>query len=241
MSTGDFWVFALTILATVTAPAVFVLAARGGFQRSLNALIVVLTAGILIFQLLPESLRILGVWSLALAAVGAGLPGLIEHLFHRAAAATHALTLGLGILGLMLHATMDGSVMTSGQVDRAGLWLPLAVAIHRVPVAMSLWWLAKRHFGYTTAIAVNASLVVGTILGYVYAGQLVDSLSGTAFHVFQSLMAGSVLHVLFHRPHGPDHKGHDHERHAELRFARHEWMGGILGAIVLALLLLAMR
>ena len=63
---------------------------------------------------------------------------------------------------------------------------------------------------------VITTLVIGTVLGYLYSEQLITSLQQPAFMAFEALVAGTLLHVLYHRP------GHQHEHHQNSEPHTHE-------------------
>ncbi len=178
------------------------------FRHWLSLALTLATGMILIFEVLPHTIEQLGIWALGLALVGAGLPGLIEHLFHKAARATHIFTLGFGIVGLAMHAAMDGMSFTEVHLAQGGLWLALAVVLHRLPISMALWWLCREAFGTRTAWALLMALVAGTWLGFLYTDHLLESVMADEFAQFQALMSGMLLHSLIHRPH--EHACHSH-------------------------------
>jgi len=236
------WLIVFAFLATIIGPPLYGLAARNdALKKTTDSFILVLTAGIIIFQVLPETFSELGVWSIVLTLIGTGLPGLIEYLFRRAANKTHVLTLSLAILGLMLHGVMDGSVLTFGNINQNGELLPIAILLHRVPISLTLWWLVKPEFGARTAAMVIVMLLLGTLLGYLYAEQLMSSLHQPSFMAFQALVSGALLHVLYHRP-GHNHRDHSHhtshdEHKKTIKWDKSFIIGTSLALIVLVLLL----
>jgi len=202
------WLLVFAFFTTIIGPPLYVFMTKNKqVKRVADTFILVLTAGIILFQVLPETFHELGIWSIVLAFIGTGLPGLIESLFRRAAAKTHVFTLYLGVLGLMLHGVIDGSALTLANFQQSGELLPIAILLHRTPVSLTLWWLVKPEFGSRTAAMVILMLLTGTLLGYLYAEQLISSLQQPAFMAFQALVSGTLLHVLYHRP------GHSHGRH----------------------------
>jgi hypothetical protein len=207
------YLIVIATVATLAGPLIYLLSSKiKGAKQGLDSFILIVTAGIIIFQVLPETFELLGVWSILLAILGTTVPGIIEFLFRKAATKTHFLTLLLGILGLLLHGVIDGSAL-SMNAQQVNL-LALAILLHRVPISLTLWWLVKPEFGTKMAISVLLTLIIGTILGFKYSDLLMTSLSSTSFAGFQAIVAGTLLHVLYHRPghqHGHQHGEHQHK------------------------------
>ncbi len=190
-------------LATLAGPTIYLLFSKfKAAKQGLDSFILIVTAGIIIFQVLPDTFVLLGVWSILLAILGTTVPGIIEFLFRKAASKTHLLTLLLGVLGLLLHGVIDGSALRMS--NSFSNLLAIAILLHRIPISLTLWWLVKPEFGTKMALSVLVTLIIGTVLGFNYSGLLMESLSSTAFAGFQALVAGTLLHVLYHRP------GHHH-------------------------------
>ncbi len=231
------WLLILALVATTLGPPIYqLLTFNKPMKQGLDSFIMIVTAGIIVFQVLPETFQSLGIWSIVLAILGTTVPGIIEYLFRAAAEKTHLLTLFLGILGLMIHGVLDGSALKMTP-DMGGSLLPIAILMHRIPISLTLWWLIKPDFGTKMAISVLATLLLGTILGYSYSNTLMESLSSNAFAGFQAVVAGTLLHVLYHQP------GHSHSHHADKSAHTHNGFelskGHIAGTIlaIIALLL----
>lgn len=226
----------LAILATLTGPFIYVVFRKQpSLKQGIDAFILVITAGIIIFQVLPETYHSLGLLSIILVILGMGLPGLIEYLFRRAAAQTHVLTLILGVFGLLVHGVVDGSALTMSKYE-AGSLLPLAIIFHRTPISMTLWWLVKPQFGKIYAISVIAILIIGTLLGFYFSSSVMMQLHNKQFMIFEALVSGTLLHVLYHQP------GHEHHHlnHVETNTVhKQRWnKNSLMGAIIAVLLLI---
>ncbi|HFB64100.1 MAG TPA: hypothetical protein ENJ60_01040 [Aeromonadales bacterium] len=228
----------LAILATLTGPFIYVVFRKQqSLKQGIDAFILVITAGIIIFQVLPETFHSLGFFSIVLVVLGMGLPGLIEYLFRRAAAQTHVLTLILGVLGLLVHGVVDGSALTMSKYESGSL-LPLAIVFHRTPISMTLWWLVKPQFGKMYAVSVIAILIIGTLLGFYFSSSVMMQLHNTQFMIFEALVSGTLLHVLYHQP-GHEHHHHNNaETNAEhkQRWNKNSLMGAIIAVVLLIIL-----
>ncbi|MGH8445790.1 MAG: hypothetical protein ACREVL_11015, partial [Solimonas sp.] len=108
--------------------------------------------------------------------------------------------LALAMVGLIVHSLGDGIALSSGE-GHASLALPLAVAVHSVPVGLMVWWLLFPVFGRWPPLLAIAGMCAGTVAGFVFGPTLGVALGSTGWAWFQALVAGSILHVVFGRPH----------------------------------------
>ncbi|HEX4895956.1 MAG TPA: hypothetical protein VFV11_06475 [Solimonas sp.] len=201
----------LTLAALLSGPAIYALArARPRLLRVLDPLVVVSVAGLVLIEVLPEIFRAGGLWSAAFLLVGLLGPTLFEHLMTRARREAHIAALAVAILGLLLHSLGDGIALSpaGGSHHEA---LGLAVAIHSIPVGLLVWWLMFPVFGAGPPAAVLAAMCTVTTIGYHYGLPLNAALGAQGWEWLQALVAGSILHVVFGRPHLQNgHHDHGH-------------------------------
>ncbi len=200
-----------TLLALAAGPALYLGArhnARG--LAFLDGFLLVSIAGLVGLEVVPATFRAGGPWALAFLAAGAFGPTLLERRFRQAERHMHIGTLLLAVLGLVLHALADGVVLAPNDTGDWGL--AAAVVVHSVPVGMAVWWLLAPHFGAWPPLLALLAMGGGTVAGYHYGAQLNELLSAQAWAWFQSLVAGSILHVVFGRPHlhGAEDESHTH-------------------------------
>ncbi len=200
-----------TLLALAAGPALYAGARHSARALAfLDGFVLVSIAALVVLEVVPDTLRAGGVWALAFLLAGVFGPTLLERLFRRAERQMHIGTLLLAVLGLVLHALADGVVLAPSD---AGNWaLSAAVVVHSVPVGMAVWWLLAPHFGAWPPLFALLAMGGGTLAGYHYGGPLSELLSAQAWAWFQGLVAGSILHVVFGRPHlhGAEDEGHTH-------------------------------
>ncbi len=202
----------------------------------LDGFIFVAIGGLVLVYLLPESFSV-GGWVTLLFALG-GLfgPTLIERAFRRAARRVHIAAMVLGLTGLCLHGLMDGSALAPhhhAHLGHAHL-LPFAVIIHRLPVGLTIWWLLRPAFGVRVAASVLGLVGLATIAGFALGTFFTADLSSGGLACFQALVAGSLLHVVFHQPHLDDTKcGCGRSTPANRWF---EGTGALLGILLMAIL-----
>jgi len=221
-----------SIVALLIGPILFNLTRTNTKMLDLfDGFIFVVIGGLVIFHILPESIESAGLWSIGFVLLGLMGPSIAESLFHKAAALTHKSTLALGVFGLVLHSLTDGTALIESP-DFDQLTLIIAVIAHRLPVGLTIWWLLRPHFGKGIALGVLGLMAGGTVLGAHFGDQWLPSLSETAIALVESFIAGSVLHVVFHRPYAEHH--HQHEKST----THYDGIGSMLGLICLATILL---
>jgi hypothetical protein len=226
--------FAISLLPLIAGP-LLVRALQGSpwTARALDAFILVAVSGLIFLHVLPHGIHEGGALAAVAAVVGLFLPLLAEHAQHRTKSLrlSPALVMALGLL--TIHGMLDGVALASPhQHADHGELLALAVVLHRLPAGLAIWWVARPRLGTQGAIAVVLVLVVGTTLGYAGGRAGMDGIfHGSIWHVVQSLLAGSLIHVIVHQSLGscmPLRGG-----------ARAAWFAGGIVAIA-ALILLAM-
>lgn len=226
-----------TLLALAAGPVLFAAARRSARTLAfLDGFVLVSIAGLVILEVVPGTFMEGGPWSLAFLVAGLFGPTLLERLFRRAERETHIGALALAVCGLVFHALADGVVLAPGAATD---WaLPAAVVVHSIPVGMAVWWLLAPHFGAWPPVLALLAMGAGTVTGYHYGAPLNEMLSAQAWAWFQSLVAGTILHVIFGRPHL--HGAEEDPTHAHVEpplqapVARYEGFGNLLalGALV---------
>jgi hypothetical protein len=189
-----------TLLALAAGPLLYVAAQRRPRTLAfLDGFVLVSIAGLVLLEVVPGTFMEGGPWSIAFLLAGLFGPTLLEHLFRQAQREAHIGALTLAICGLILHALADGAVLAPGA--DAGWALPLAVVIHSLPVGIAVWWLLAPTFGSWPPLLALAAMGAGTIAGVRFGVSLNEMLGAEAWAWFQSLVAGTILHVIFGRPH----------------------------------------
>jgi len=180
-------------------------------------------AGLLCFGILPQAFGIGGIFAWMFAALGLVFPIALERLFHGLEKQTHLLILSLGMIGLAVHAGIDGVALAAGPLTETGVeswWhaghrgsdanLAVAVILHRFPLGLAVWYLLSPALGRPAAVAVLAAMAGATVVGYTVGPDLVSSLQGAGIAWFQAFVAGSILHVVIYET---GHHQHAHEHH----------------------------
>ncbi|WP_025563513.1 permease [Psychromonas sp. SP041] len=227
----------LSILALFLGPVTYRLLQRQpGWLDLLDAFIFVSISGLVLFHILPELLYEGGLLVLVLTGLGLLTPSLIEKYFHKAANKAHNTTLFLGVLGLVLHASLDGTVLLANQSDHTEWLLALGVLLHRFPVGLTIWWLLRPQYGVVLPFIVLISMAAATLLGASYAELSMAQLDGQLLAWFQAFVMGSIMHVVLHRPYLQHHKKHQQGNTKEHKYAA--GIGSFFGLVVLGFVLL---
>jgi len=198
------------LVAAVLAPALgpVLYALLHGHERAVRVVdgfVYVAVPVLVAWQVVPFALE-RGGW-LVIAVVGAGLlvPTLFERLSHAFEHRTDDLAILVGMSGLGLHALLEGAALVpvDGAVAPAFGW---AVVLHRVPVALVIWWLLRPRHGIGIAAIGVGALIAATVLGYVAGAELLSPVHGPGTELYQAFVSGSLIHVVFHQ----GRRDHDH-------------------------------
>ncbi len=236
----------ISILILAVAPLMArVFADNPNFEKFLSGFLLTVLGGIIFIELLPLSYQNGGWIIIPLSILGLIGPTLIEKLFRKAADSTHQLTLIIGFSGLLLHTMVDGASLNEyHNVNSASQWLPLAIVLHRIPVALTVLWIIRPVFGLKAVWLALAGLAIFTLFGYALGIQLESAMTSQSFAWLQSFVSGTLLHVLLHRPHKHSHHlghGHGHTHGLNILQIFNDWgklhiIGAFVGALTLILL-----
>lgn len=227
------------VLALLIGPVLAKLFERKpGVNRFLDGFILVTIGGIAIVHLLPEAVVHIGGWALLMVVLGALLPFFAERAFHSYERATHSGVLVLALSGIFFHTMLDGIAVSSASASsESGQALALAVILHRLPVGLLIWWALKPLAGVRTIVSVLVLMCVGTIIGFTIGEIEFPFAHSAGLSYFQSLVTGSLLHVLFHRHiHNQGEPEEHHHRAHGRASALPSAFGALLGASLLVLM-----
>lgn len=196
-----------TLAALLCGPLLYAVARhRAPLLAFLDGFVLVAISGLVLMEVLPEAFKGGGAWTFGFLLLGALGPTLFEHQLQHARE-VHVAALMLAIAGLVLHSVADGMALApqTAAPGEAQLALGLAIAVHSVPVGLAVWWLLYPVFGAAMPALSLAAMGAGTVAGYGFGGALEGLFGATASAWFQALVAGSILHVVFGRPHLDEH------------------------------------
>jgi uncharacterized membrane protein YraQ (UPF0718 family) len=195
----------ISIITLLVGPVIYTLVRKRDIMLSLmDGFIFVAIAGLVLLYILPDCFGNGGWPTFLFTAMGLFGPTLLERISRRSARETHIVALGLGIIGLGLHAIIDGSTLAHGShglSESTHTYLPLAVILHRLPVGLTIWWLLRPSLGFKVAAGILSLVAVATVGGYSLGPLFLEQLSTQGISWFQAFVAGSLMHVVFHQPH----------------------------------------
>jgi len=176
-------------------PLVWVLQRARWAAQAIDAFVLTSVAGLVLLSILPGAIAHAGLIAVVAAVLGAILPLLGGSVF-AANPAARTITLAVGLVGLFVHASLDGVALAAhdhGQEEE--MPLAFAVILHRLPVGLAIWWLVRPKLGLHIALAAVASIAIASVVGFFWAHEAHDWMHGTSLSAFQALVAGSLLHV----------------------------------------------
>lgn len=212
-----------SVIALFVGPAlVSLLGENRRLEECLDGFVLVAIAGLVVFHLLPDSMALGGSWAIAAAVVGFFIPMLAEHAvlgFGRGGDCSK-LVLNLALSGLAIHAFLDGIALTSAANGGAHAghdhgepalgMLSIGVLLHRLPVGLAIWSIVRPGRGAPMAFALLAMISLFTVAGHSLGPESIQAMPMAMFGIFEALVAGSLVHVVFHRPksvHGAHESG----------------------------------
>ncbi len=187
-----------------------VLQRRSQLHALLDGFILVMVGGLALLHLLPYARDSIGAWCILFAAIGAFLPLYAERKLHRHESDESSSILWLAVIGLVLHASLDGAALAANQQGMhqhltEGWSLPLAILLHRVPVGLLIWWSVRPQLGSKVALAILAAIAGATFVGHALSSFLLPLSVGPVSGIIFSLLAGGLLHVVMDHRHQSEH------------------------------------
>jgi len=176
--------------------------------QTLDRVIVAVLVVLVVVLLVPDIIRPLGWWALVYLAIGYLLPGLLERIIQRAAEKMHLLSLYVALIGLLLHAVLDGAGLAGSELGESS-GLATAIVLHRFGMGLMLWLIMQPAFGDKIAWATLFALAAATIVGFEFSERLLPFAGDTAISAIQGVIVGTIIHSLVHRGHV--HANRDHE------------------------------
>jgi hypothetical protein len=200
------------IAALLLGPLAYqLLRGMAGLRRVLD-LVATAVITVLAVLILVDTAEAGGWLAVPFALAGLAGPLVAEALLHHKERGVHIATLAVGVIGLVLHSAADGAALLAGHHGHHET-LSVAVVLHNFPAGLAIWWLVQTNFGTRAAAVVLALLVAATVAGYVAASAVADVASEAEFAWLQAFVAGSLLHLTYHRlrhGHSHGHGGHSH-------------------------------
>ena len=180
-----------SIASLVIGPICYVIA-RGNLAavRALDIVVILSLAVLAIGLLVSEIIDHAGLVVLVPFFIGLFIPLLIEHFFNKHKPEAEAVLFLLVIIGIALHALIDGVTLALGNNHTVSY----SVVIHRIPIGLIIWrmFLEKKRF----ALFAFLSIAVATILGYYLGVQVIQRVSHEHVVFLEAFYLGFLLHIV---------------------------------------------
>lgn len=164
-----------------------------GSARVVDKALLIAVPLFILWHLVGHGFEEVGWAAIAAASAGTATPWAVERLLRPLARHADSLSLVAGLSGLVIHALGEGAALVAGTASFGA-----AVALHRVPVGLFLWWVARPRYGALRAVAALGVLSGATLAGFLLGNSLVERL-GAGIHLYEAFVAGSLLHVVLHQ------------------------------------------
>ena len=168
---------------------------RARTVRLLDTAVIVALPLLVAAQVAPHAWAERSLVPVVVVALGAGLVAMVERLSRTLARYTDDATIVFAVLGISVHALVEGSALTAG----ASPAFVLAVVAHRVTLGLLIWWLVVPRHGTRAAAAGVAAILAATVAGYVVGTGVMADLPFVDSHLLEAFVAGTLLHVVLHQ------------------------------------------
>ena len=191
----------LSLVTLFAGPLIYQRMQRGGrMAQTIDHAIVVVLIALVVLLLVPEIIGALGWSALGLVALGYLLPGMLELAVRRAAQTLHLVSLFLALVGLLLHAMLDGAGLAGSELQDSAS-LGMAIVLHRFGVGLMIWLIMQPVFGQRIAWLMLIAMAAATIIGFEFSGRLLPLAGEFAISALQGVIIGTIIHSLVHRGH----------------------------------------
>ena len=181
-----------------------------------DAFVLISIIGLTMLHLIPHSVENGGIWGLLAVAVGLTVPAILHKLQHHTSESEHhdtehaehphhhnerksgLILIIIVFFGFIIHTILDGIGLSMTAVDDMGNMLALGVLFHRLPVGIFLSMILVPRLGLKKTWAIIIALAATTSLGFVLGHYTLPSAGLIILNVVQGLIAGTLLHVVFH-------------------------------------------
>ncbi len=147
------------------------------------------------FHVIPESIEQAGLIAIAAIALGALWPLVYQRVSHSENCYLQRSLLSLASVGLVTHMLLDGAAIANDSM------LAMAVIFHRFPEGVGIWRIADAVLGRRWGVLILCVMMLTTAIGFFFGTAWLADASEGFVGLFEGLMAGVLLHVVFHKTH----------------------------------------
>jgi len=206
-------VLLLSLITLFAGPLLFQwISSAHPLAQTLDRLIVAALVVLVVVLLIPDIVEPLGWYAVGFLVVGYLLPGLLERAIRRAAETLHLVSLYVALVGLLLHAALDGAGLAGSELRGSGS-LAAAIILHRFGMGLMLWLIMQPVFGERIAWATLFAMAAATLIGFEFSEWMLPFAGATLIAALQGVIIGTIIHSVVHREHV--HGTHAHRHHDE--------------------------
>jgi len=167
-------------------------------RKTLRWIDIVVIASILLLivsHVIPESIEHAGPWAVSAILLGALWPVFYQYASRSDNCQLQRSLLSLASVGVLTHTLLDGVAIA----DSA--YLGWAVILHRLPEGLGIWRVATSAFNRNWGFAALGIMMLSTSIGFFFGARWLAFAPELWIGLFEGLMAGVLLHVVFHKSH----------------------------------------
>ena len=166
--------------------------------RVLRVIDVIVIASILfliVFHIIPESIEHAGWIAIVAIFSGALWPVIYQFVSRSDSCSLQRSLLSLASVGMITHTLLDGVALAENA------YLGFAVILHRFPEGLGIWRVAESAFSRRWGMIALSVMMLSSGVGFFFGNYWLSHASDNFVGLFEGLMAGVLLHVVFHRSH----------------------------------------
>lgn len=185
------------IAILLTGPLLYHLAKRIPFFLSaVDTLTIVAVTGLIFFLVMPHVIGHGGWLALIPAVIGFAGPYFLELILQQKIKQIHQSIVVILLVGLSIHAFLDGIALKVFSSTASGDELPLAIVLHRSADGLAIWKILKDDVWMAWAGLISLAIV--TVLGYGLGSFIRFETGQVNLVYFEAFIAGTLLHVISH-------------------------------------------
>lgn len=192
---------------------------RPSWLSFFDAFVLVSIVGLALFHIIPHAIEDAGIWGMIAVAIGLGIPALFHKSQHHAhshddedptgdakdenkSRVLQNVLMIIITVGICAHTLLDGiglSLSSMGDGNSAtGNLLSISVLFHRLPVGFFMSLMLVPRIGVKKTWGVASMMALCTVMGFILGHYALPLMGLTVLNVVQGLIAGMLLHVVFH-------------------------------------------
>lgn len=161
----------------------------------IDRLVIFFISFLVIFHVVPESIEQSGLIAIISILFGALWPLIYQIISNSKNCQLQRSLVTMASVGVFMHTLLDGVALTSN------IHLGAAVVLHRLPEGICIWRIFQTKYDSVLAFIVLTVMTIVTTIGYFFGNSWLIYAPENIMGIFEGLMAGVLLHVVFHKKH----------------------------------------